>query len=62
MITVKNAFSSLSSSLAAGKTLAITVSDVRNPPTLEVYTTFAIYTADSSGNYIEKCSDLSLYL
>ena len=48
--------------MAVSKTLSISIALVRNPPTLTVYNTFEIYTADSSGNYIEECSGLSLTL
>ena len=48
--------------LAAGSTIGITISKVRNPPTLQVYANYEIYTADADGNFIEKCSGLSLIL
>jgi hypothetical protein len=53
MITVTNAFTSLSSGLSSGKTLSITISKVRNLPTMTKISKYAIYTSDSDSNYID---------
>lgn len=62
-MTVTNAFTSLSTTgLIGGKTLTISISTVRNLPMQTPVATFAIYTADASGNYIDECSGLSVTL
>eukprot|EP00347_Sterkiella_histriomuscorum_P015240 403357777 len=46
--------------LAIGKTIKITITNVRNPPTLKPYSTYEIATTDTNLNVIEQCSGLSL--
>jgi hypothetical protein len=46
----------------SGKLLEVAIKDLKNPPTLQTYNTYEIYTADKNGNLIETCSGLSLFL